>query len=1042
MDAAKAQDRIQFGDDFELDVRNFQLRRAGRALKLERIPMEILILLVARTGHLVTRQEIAERVWGKNVFVDTDNSINSAMRKIRRALGDDPENPRFVQTIVGRGYVFDSMRSSPGGAIATHLQEPGSSSVNIHPGDRVGDYRILELIGAGGMGVVYRAEDLKLGRQVAIKFLPSELINHTNALERIKREARIASNLNHPNICPIYHLAEFEGQPFIVMPLLDGVTLREWIELQASRSADICMREILNIAVQIVDGLKAAHAQGIIHRDIKPANIFVTSGNQVKILDFGIAKLMRSAGHHEPEVAGQIEDCQNSTLTLTVPTTGTPSYLSPEQIRAEPVDERSDIFSFGSVLYEMCTGHRAFEQNTIDATREAILTSDPEPIHFWKPDLPTRMSEIVRKAMERIPQARYQTAAHLESDLITLKDDLKPSLEVERAANTNMASAKVKIWRRAAIGLSATALVASATICIVSTRSPGPQPFRNFTISQITTTGRAQQVAISPDGKYVLHVQDENGLKSLRLRNIETGSDTDVLKPEDTRFKSLSFSPDGNYVYFRKLVNSTGSEWDAFRMPVLGGTLVALMQDVDSDFTFSPDGKQISYVRANDPDEGKYRILTANLDGTNEAVETIQAMQGSGTDAYPPFDSWSPDGKQILYTFAKLSDEPGVIRAFNLPTRSFKTFQHFPDLLTFDVHYMPRGKWLLMVSAPRAGEVAPQQISAFSLVDHKLRSITHDANNYSSLSISADGKLAAAVQTTSRRSLQLQNINWSSGKQSGDREVANLGSFSSFDWADDQQLLASDGSKLWRIEVSSGKTTELFSESNGAIVALAHCSNGAIVINREFSTGTLISEIWKLNEDGSNPTRLSDGEFDTSPACSPDGKSVYYLDGTRQMKRVGMAGSPESINVKIPNLDRILGTFAFSPDGSRMAALVEVVDPTRNRAQERFAVFDLLAPLSSAPHLIVPAGPVNAGSMHGGGVRFSPDGNSLLYATRRNGAWDLWAQPLDGSPGRSLTESSPDAISQFRLSPNGDRLAVGQVHAISDIVVLRDQDGH
>jgi serine/threonine protein kinase/Tol biopolymer transport system component/DNA-binding winged helix-turn-helix (wHTH) protein len=1040
VDTAKAQDRFRFGDDFELDVRNYQLRRAGRALKLERIPMEILILLARRAGHLVTREEIANHVWGKNVFVDTDNSINSAVRKVRQALRDDPEKPRFLQTVVGRGYVFQSSQLIPFSTADSDLPDAHGAIENIQPGRRVGDYRVIQLIGAGGMGVVYAAEDLNLGRQVAIKFLPSELLNDSKSLERIQREARIASNLNHPNICPIYQLAEFEGQPFIVMPLLDGTTLREWIELQASRSADTCIREILNIAVQIVDGLKAAHAQGIIHRDVKPANIFVTSGNQVKILDFGVAKLLRSADHHESEPAAQAEHGGNSALTLTVPSTGTPSYLSPEQIRGETVDERSDIFSFGAVLYEMCTGHRAFEHDTIDATRNAILTSDSKPIHAWRPELPGRMSDVVRKSMERSPEARYQTAADLKSDLIALKEELNAPFELGRSASLTSASAKAKIWRRAAIGLTAIALVTGAATWLVFTRSPGPQPFRNFTISQITTTGRAQQVAISPDGKYVLHVQDESGLKSLRLRNIETGSDTDVLTPENTRFTSLSFSPDGNYVYFRKLVNSTGSEWDAFRMPVLGGTPVALVRDVDSDFTFSPDGKRISYVRANDPDEGRYRILTANLDGTNETVETIQAMHGSGTDAYPPFNAWSPDGRRILYTFAKLSDEPGVIRAFNLPMRSFETFQHFPDLLTFDIHYMPLGKWLLMVSSPRGGEAAPQQISAFSLVDHSLHSITRDANSYSSLTVSADGKHAAAIQKTSLRSLELMNMNRNSRTQLADSKPANLGNFSSFDWSDERHLLASDGTKLSHIELSSGKTTELFSESQGGIVALAHCSAGAIIINREFRTGMLISEIWKLNEDGSNPTRLSDGEFDTSPACSPDGKWVYYLDGTRQIKRVAIGGRPETISVNIPNLDRILGTFSFSPDASLMAALVEVIDPAMNRAQERFAVFETNAASSSAPRMLVPAVPVDTGSMHSGGVRFSPNGNSLLYVTRRSGAWELWEQPLNGSPGHSLTESSPDAISQFRFSPSGDRLAIDRVHTISDIVVLRDQD--
>lgn len=1039
MDTARMPDRIRFGEDFELDVKSFQLRRANRTVKLERIPLEILILLVDRAGQLVTREQIAEQVWGKNLILDTDNSINSAIRKIRHALRDDSEEPRFIQTVVARGYLFVGMVHPVVTVEPTAAVDRPGDSTGALLGRRIGDYRVIQIIGAGGMGVVCKAEDLKLGRQVAIKFLPAELMNDAGALDRMQREARIASTLNHPNICPIYQLGEFEGQLFIVMPLLEGTTLREWIELQSTRSAATCIREILSIAIQIGEGLKTAHANGIVHRDIKPANIFISSMGEVKVLDFGVAKILNAAGFPTQDMARSL--LKAGALTMTVPSTGTPSYLSPEQIRGEDLDERSDLFSFGSVLYEMCTGHRPFDRETVEATKEAILNDEPRSIRAWFPEFPERMEEIVRKAMERNRDRRYRSAEEIGSDLLALQTAVisAPDLSVEpRHPPRRFARARL---RKNSIALAVACLVGCAAIWVAWNRDE-PQPFRDFAISQITNTGRADQAGLSPDGKYLAYVENENGSESLRLRNVATGSDAEIVPPESTRFKSLTFSPDGNYVYFRRLVNTTGSEWDAFRVPVLGGRPEELLRDVDSDLAFSPDDRRVSFVRANDPEEGSYRILTANLDGSNETVESIQKILGYGNDSYPPFGTWSADGRQILYTFAKMADEPGVIRAFDLSTRSLKAVQHFPDLLTFDIRSLPkaRGKWMLLVASPRAGESAPAQISAFNWDHRKLELITRDTNSYSSLSVSADGKVAVAVQTRSQQSLDLFDGSVARVKPWADSKAGSLGNKLLFDWADSRHLLISDGHKLMRVDTASGTSDLVFSDADASIVGLTACSTGAIVINREFRTGEKTSEIWRIQADGTRPAKLSDGQYDMSPACSPDGKWVYYLDGMQQIKRVATdGGRPESIAAGIPQLDRVMGTFAFAPNRNQMAALVEVVDPSSNRAKTRLALFDLRDGAISSPRLLAPEAGIVAGSLHNGGVRFGPDGKSLWYAVKKEGVENIWAQPLDGSPGRLQTNFSSDAISHFRSSPDGKMLAVGRTRAMSDIVMLQDR---
>ena len=429
-ESVKPTQLIRFGDDFELDLRSYELRRAGRPLRLERIPMELLLLLVERPGQLVTRDQIIERIWGKDVFLDTDNSINAAVRKIRQVLKDDPERPKFVQTVTGRGYRFiaplitslEKAVPSDGAEIAPSQK---STAAEALIGKKISHYRILELLGGGGMGVVYKAEDLKLGRRVAIKFLPPELAGDVTAFERFEREARAASALEHPNICSIYQLGDHEGQPFIVMQLLEGKTLREWIETTATQGVPQRLQQILDVAIEIADGLNAAHLKGIIHRDIKPANIFITTRGQAKILDFGIAKFLESGD--DPEAAASAPGTgrsANPTLTRTGVSMGTPCYLSPEQVRGERLDARTDMFSFGSVLYEMATSQQAFAGNTAPVISEAVLNKPTVPARQLKPELPPELERIISKGLEKDRDQRYQSAQELRADLERLRTRL------------------------------------------------------------------------------------------------------------------------------------------------------------------------------------------------------------------------------------------------------------------------------------------------------------------------------------------------------------------------------------------------------------------------------------------------------------------------------------------------------------------------------------------------------------------------------------------------------------------------------------------
>ena len=441
---------------FELDLRSGELRQLGAdsssgTVLLREQPFQILRMLIDRGGKIVTRAEIQKALWPNDTIVDFDHSINVAIGALRRALGDSASNPRYIETLGRRGYrlllAVDWARTgseSDGTAAATPASPLRALGDLI--GRKIGHYRVLEVLGGGGMGMVYKAEDLKLGRQVALKFLPEELASDAIALARLEGEARTASALNHPNICTIFDIEEYAGQKFIAMELLEGETLLQ--RIAASAPGPIPRPEATDIAVQVCTGLQAAHEKGIVHRDVKPGNIFLTRQGPVKILDFGVAKLVAAgdAGGETDAEEGAVTGVSpviQPGLTGTGASVGTRGYMSPEQVRKQPLDARSDLFSLGLVLYEMATGRRAFADEAPTGTHDPSVDAPPPRSRAVNPAIPRALDAIISRALETDPARRYQTAAEMRRDLERTRE--RTRLPARRRIRYTLAGAVVVV---------------------------------------------------------------------------------------------------------------------------------------------------------------------------------------------------------------------------------------------------------------------------------------------------------------------------------------------------------------------------------------------------------------------------------------------------------------------------------------------------------------------------------------------------------------------------------------------------------------------
>jgi serine/threonine protein kinase/Tol biopolymer transport system component len=897
-------------------------------------------------------------------------------------------------------------------------------------GQTISHYRIVEKLGGGGMGVVYKAEDTRLRRFVALKFLPEDVARDPVALARFQREAQAASALNHPNICTIYDIGEEGGRAFLAMEFLEGTTLKHRI---SCRPLEI--ETILSLGIEIADALDAAHAKGIVHRDIKPSNIFVTARGSAKVLDFGLAKVLTATGSASQIAAANTQSLSGEEPHLTSPgaAVGTVSYMSPEQVRGKDLDARTDLFSFGVALYEMGAGTLPFRGDTSGVIFEAILNRTPPTLVRLNPDLPPRLEELIHKALEKDRDLRYQSAAEIRADLKRIKRDAEGGRSnstaqesIEHGSSVSVRAVSSQVQNAELRGLSRSwKIIAAIAVAVLLAAAVYYRSFRNgrseaaadqLDVRALTESGNAYRATISPDGRYVAYVNRDGGSFELRLLQVATERDVAVLPSSTGAIHALHFSPDGNFIYFLRATDPKDPATRAlFRIAALGGPATPLATDARAwSVTVSPDGKQVSYVAETKTES---QIVAVDAEGGNRRVLASRPLALGFW-----FIEWSPVA-QTLAAVAIGKQDMGLVTV-EIPSGTIHELSVSGWGAIGQPAWSPDGAMIFTPAvAAKPGSVF--QIWAFDARTGAHRPLTSGSTQYYewSMSATAAGDLIAITEAAAFTL-------WVTDSTRTPHQVPSAPSegIESVVWAG-SRIVTSNINEMVVHDPDSGTSNRL--RSNSLIYRqLAPC--GSVRVAYWAVDQNNSSYIARTDVISGSTTRLTDGPLDELPVCTTDGSILVFGSCTQTqrcfLKRKSLASGESTVLKEVTTDDSNFVNPAISPDGTKVLFQIQ---PDPRDPDEWALVVPVAGGEPTRLKMPVLIGEIAAWS-------WSADGKAILYArNEKNGIGNIWSMTLDGKAPKKLTAFNSAAIRAFGASPEG-RLALSRGGWVDDVVLIKN----
>ncbi|MGH9947689.1 MAG: protein kinase domain-containing protein [Pyrinomonadaceae bacterium] len=909
-------------------------------------------------------------------------------------------------------------------------------------------YRIVSKIGAGGMGEVYLAEDTRLNRKVALKLLSAEVAGDKERMRRFVQEAQAAAALNHPHVAHVYEIGQSEDNHFIAMEFVDGITLHDAIYREKTE-----LRKLLKYLTQAAEGLSKAHAAGIVHRDLKPENIMISRDGFAKILDFGLAKLVESADPTPAEAEADTAILQQLSRPGVI--MGTAGYMSPEQAlgKTNEIDNRSDIFSFGCILFEAATRRRVFQGDSLIKSLHNIIYEPAPQIKDLNPSAPNAMQHIVRRCLAKDPEDRYQSIKEVAIELRDLRKEMTDHAEIDTSAppisgvyqqsnggeslpaNTEMQAATTQMTmdggrsrfgtRRLAIGACLVLLtlgVAAAGIFwgsrFLSGPSAKPGTSEPVKMTRLTNSGKVTRAVISPDGKFLSYVESEGKRQSLWTKQIATNSNVQVVAPAPTNYFDVTFTPDGNYVYFlARVANEKTASF--YRVPTLGGIPVKVFNQVAEGISFSRDGSQIAFQRY-EGSTTESSLIIANADGTNERkVAGVSGHEWFSTRG----PAWSPDGKFIVSGAGDDREQRQMTMvAVNVSDQTIK------PLTTQRWDSIGRSVWLsdgsgVLFSASENGTNAPRQIWHISYPNGVARRVTQDLNSYLDVSVTEDMTAIAAAQIDLTSSIWVSpnaDVN-KAVRIEGGRDDGAVG----ISWTPDGRIVyvssASGNTEIWVMNKDGTERRQITSDGATKFSPVVSPDGRYIVFVSE-ATG---AKLWRVDLDGGNSTQLTNGNYDSTPRISPDSQWVVYASynsGKLTLWKVPITGGePAQVT------DLYSTAPDFSPDGKTIAAF-------HNDGQSAAKLLLLsIGSESSHNEIFLPqtldweAGP-----------RWMPDGQSVTFLEKRGSISYVMAQPITGGSPKLLAEFKENGLLRREWSLNNKQVATVRGTARTDVVLIRN----